>query len=305
MATNLKWRPDFDERMRLDAAIAKGAPALTRAEAVKLVRGGLVRVNDELVVKPALALASGDIVQVRRHSAADSLPAPPPMPPILYEDEHLALVDKPPYAVVHHGAGRVGDTLADAFKLHWRALERVGERGRNGIVHRLDKDTSGILMVALSETACERLKRDIKARLIERAYIALVGGRLTPAAGVIDAPLARDRRNPLRRAAAADGKPARTRYETVANFSSTSLLRLKLESGRTHQIRAHLAAVGHPICGDALYGGRRAAGLERQFLHAAEIKLRHPVSRRWIEAKSELPADLKRALQSQPGAERE
>jgi 23S rRNA pseudouridine1911/1915/1917 synthase len=213
---------------------------------------------------------------------------------IAYEDEHLLVVDKPPGLVVHPGSGHTSGTLVQ------RLLERGlagGEAERPGIVHRLDRDTSGLLVVARTEPAYERLRALVKARKLEREYLALVRGRPRSRAGRIEAPIGRDRRDPTRMSLDTDSpKDAVTHFEVVELFHDHALLRVRLDTGRTHQIRVHLAAIGLPVAGDRVYGVVEL-GLHRQFLHAARLAFPHPITGKPVEATSPLPPDLTAALE--------
>ena len=213
---------------------------------------------------------------------------------IAYEDEHLLVVDKPAGLVVHPGAGHAGGTLVQGL-LH-RGLAG-GDPERPGIVHRLDRDTSGLLVVARTEAAYEGLQALAKARKLEREYLALVRVRPRSRSGRIEAPIGRDRREPTRRSLDSDSpKPAITHFEVVELFADHALLRVTLETGRTHQIRVHLAAIGLPVAGDPVYGTPEQ-GLRRQFLHAARLAFPHPVTGEQIEAVSPLPDDLEAAIE--------
>jgi 23S rRNA pseudouridine1911/1915/1917 synthase len=217
-------------------------------------------------------------------------PAPFTIP---YQDEHLLVVDKGPGVVVHPARGHREGTLAQLLA----PLAAGGDPERPGIVHRLDRDTSGLLLVARSEQAHRLLQRAIGRREIEREYLALVEGRPPARSGTIDAPVGR---NPRVRTRTAIGgvrpRDARTHFTLERGFRASSLLRLRLESGRTHQIRVHLQAIGHPICGDPEYGTPGVFDLERQFLHSARLAFDHPFTSARVEVASELPADLKQAL---------
>jgi 23S rRNA pseudouridine1911/1915/1917 synthase len=212
---------------------------------------------------------------------------------IAYEDEHLLVVDKGPGVVVHPGRGHAEGTLAQLLA----PLAAGGDPERPGIVHRLDRDTSGLLLVARCEQAHRRLQRAIGRRQIEREYLALVEGRPPARSGTIDAPVGR---NPRVRTRTAIGgirpREARTHFTLERAFRGSSLLRLRLETGRTHQIRVHLQAIGHPICGDREYGTAGVLGLNRQFLHSARLAFDHPFTGARVDVASELPADLKQAL---------
>ncbi|MGZ5323314.1 MAG: RluA family pseudouridine synthase [Solirubrobacterales bacterium] len=215
-------------------------------------------------------------------------------PRILFEDDQIIVLDKPAGLVVHPAPSHRGPTLAD-----WLG-ERAGggEPERRGIVHRLDKDTSGLMVVARTEAAHGELSRQIKAREVEREYVALVEGALESRTGTIDAPLGRDRRRRTRRAVRGAGeREARTHFEVIEALPADTLVAARLETGRTHQIRVHFAAIGHPIAGDPEYGTAGRHGLSRQFLHARRLALRHPADGRELSFESPLPRDLADALE--------
>jgi 23S rRNA pseudouridine1911/1915/1917 synthase len=212
---------------------------------------------------------------------------------IAYRDEHLIVVDKGPGVVVHPARGHREQTLAQLLA----PLLEGGEAERAGIVHRLDRDTSGLLVVARSEEVHRRLQEALAQRLIEREYLALVEGRPPARSGTIEAPIGRDQRVRTRMSVGGAGqREARTHFTLERALARTSLLRLRLETGRTHQIRVHLQAIGHPVCGDPEYGTPGLLGLERQFLHATRLALDHPMTGERLEVVSPLPADLQRAL---------
>jgi 23S rRNA pseudouridine1911/1915/1917 synthase len=212
---------------------------------------------------------------------------------IAYRDEHLIVVDKGPGVVVHPARGHREQTLAQLLAPQLAG----GEPDRAGIVHRLDRDTSGLLVVARSEEALSRLQAALADRLIEREYLALVEGRPPARSGTIEAPVGRDPRVRTRMAVGgANPREARTHFVLERALPGTSLLRLRLETGRTHQIRVHLLAIGHPVAGDPEYGTAGLLGLERQFLHATRLAFDHPLTGERIEIVSSLPADLQGAL---------
>jgi 23S rRNA pseudouridine1911/1915/1917 synthase len=212
---------------------------------------------------------------------------------IAYEDEHLLVVDKAAGLVVHPARGHRGATLAQLLA----GSAAGGEEERAGIVHRLDRNTSGLLIVARSEEAHRLLQAALAKRLIEREYLALVQGRPPARTGTIEAPIGRDPRVRTRMAVGGERpREARTHFTLDRAFADTSLLRLRLETGRTHQIRVHLRAIGHPICGDPDYGAPGLLGLTRQFLHSARIAFDHPLSAGRVEVTSPLPPDLQSAL---------
>jgi 23S rRNA pseudouridine1911/1915/1917 synthase len=215
-----------------------------------------------------------------------------PEPEVVFSDEWVAVVDKPAGLVVHPAPGHRSRTLVDLLPgLAGGAAERPG------IVHRLDKDTSGLMAVARSEEAHRDLAAQVRGRTVERVYLALVEGHLESRTGTIDAPVGRDHRAPERMTIGGRGaREARTHFTVVEALPEDSLVEARLETGRTHQIRAHFAAIGHPLAGDPTYGSGESYGLERQFLHAHRLVLTHPVSGERIEFRSELPADLAAAL---------
>lgn len=228
---------------------------------------------------------------------------PEPVPfGILYEDRDVIVVDKPPGVVVHPGARNQGGTLAAGLLHRFPDLGRVGPPGRAGLVHRLDKDTSGALLVARSREAFERLGRALRAREVERVYLALVEGLMSAPTGTVEAPIGRDPVHPTKRAVVHGGKPARTHYRVVEQLADQglSLLEVRLETGRTHQIRVHLASISHPLVGDRTYGTMRPE-VARVFLHAALLGFDHPRTGERIEVASPLPNDLSTALQALGG----
>ncbi len=214
---------------------------------------------------------------------------------VAYEDDHLLVVDKPAGLVVHPARGNRTGTLAQALQ----SVAAGGEEPwRAGIVHRLDRDTSGLLVVAKSEDVHRALRALLAARRMQREYLALVDGRVEARSGTIDAPIGRDRRDRVLISIDTDTpREARTHFRLVRLLPATSLLRVVLETGRTHQIRVHMAAIGHPLIGDRQYGGRDAYGLTRQFLHATRLRFEHPVTGESIDVVSPLPEDLTAALQ--------
>jgi 23S rRNA pseudouridine1911/1915/1917 synthase len=213
---------------------------------------------------------------------------------LVHLDDWLAVVDKPAGLVVHPARGYQGPTLVSVLG----DLLGGGEAGREGIVHRLDKDTSGLMIVARNDAAHRALSAEIKGRRIHREYLALVEGRPASRSGTIDAPLGRDRRARERRAVGGSGaRDARTHFEVLEALPNDSLVQARLETGRTHQVRAHFAAIGHPVAGDPRYGHAGRHGLRRQFLHSARLAFVHPFTHERLELTSELPDDLASALE--------
>jgi len=276
---------------RLDVFLAE--PAGSRAAAQRLIDGGAVLV-DGLRRAKRHALAAGERVTVGELETVPQPEAPPAAFSVVHEDEHLIVVDKPPGVVVHPGAGHRTGTLVQAL------AGRVAggpDPVRPGVVHRLDRDTSGLLVLARSDAVHAALQGALRAREIVREYLALVEGRPGARRGTIDAPLGRDRRMRTRMSTDADApREAVTHFETERNLPSSTLLRVRLQTGRTHQIRAHLQAIGHPVLGDPEYGRTGRYGLRRQFLHAARLAFDHPVTGARLDLASPLPDDLSEAL---------
>jgi 23S rRNA pseudouridine1911/1915/1917 synthase len=267
-----------DAGTRLDAFLA--APLGSRARAQRLIEAGLVLVDGRAAPKRHL-LSAGELVTVDEPAQAPAPDAPDAPYAVPYRDEHLLVVDKPAGVVVHPARGHRTGTLAQALSGVAAGGEDVG---RAGIVHRLDRDTSGLLVVARSEA-------------VHREYLALVEGRPPARSGTIDAPLGRDRRVRTRMSTDSDDpRAAVTHFEIERALPRTTLLRVRLQTGRTHQIRAHLRAIEHPVVGDPEYGTKGRLGLERQFLHAARLAFAHPVTGAPVDVSSPLPDDLRAAL---------
>jgi 23S rRNA pseudouridine1911/1915/1917 synthase len=285
-----------DEGTRLDVFVAADPRVGSRARAQRLIEMGRVTVDGRTVPKRH-RLAAGELVEAALNEPESADAGIDMTFEVAYEDDHLMVVDKPAGVVVHPAAGHRGPTLAGA--LAGRAAGGPHPE-RAGIVHRLDRDTSGLLVVAKSDEAHSALQAMIRSREVTREYLALVDGRPDALSGTIDAPIGRDRRNRTTVSTRSDEpRAAVTHFEQLEALPRTTLLRVRLETGRTHQIRAHLAAIAHPICGDARYGGGgpgRRLGLTRQFLHASKLVFRHPVTGELLACESKLPADLRRTL---------
>jgi 23S rRNA pseudouridine1911/1915/1917 synthase len=281
-----------DEGERLDAFLA--GPVGSRAQAQRLIEQGAVRV-DGAVVPKRHRMSAGETVTVEAAAPAPVVPdAAPADFAVAYEDDDLLVVDKPAGVVVHPARGHASGTLVQALA----GVAAGGEAGRPGIVHRLDRDTSGLLVVARSAEAHRRLKAAIQARDVTREYLALVDGRPAARTGTIDAPIGRDRRVRTRMSTDTDDpRDAVTHFAVEEALARTTLLRVRLETGRTHQIRAHLQAIGHPVAGDPEYGMPGRLGLERQFLHAARLAFAQPFTGAAVDVASPLPADLAAALE--------
>ena len=287
-----------DEPVRLDVAVAGELDGVNRSLARRLIESGFVSVTGETCRRGSSRISCGDVVVVELPDDSgrvnDSTKAEFD---VVLEDDHLIVVDKPAGVTVHPGPGHRGDTLIEALVATRPELAAVGDPERPGVVHRLDKDTSGLLVIAKTDAALSHLVDAIKARAIIRTYKALVAGQFNSDQGVIDAPIGRDPANRTRQAVVTSGKPARTRYRLLKRMTGASFLEVVLETGRMHQIRVHMAAVKHPVIGDRTYGPNPGPpGLERQFLHATRLRFEHPSTGKTVDVKSPLPDDLSEAL---------
>jgi 23S rRNA pseudouridine1911/1915/1917 synthase len=287
--------------LRLDQALARLFPAYSRARLQAWVRAGHVRI-DSSCGRPRDRVNGGELVELRPFLTTDERWVAQPLPlTLVYEDADIMVIDKAPGIVVHPGAGNPDGTLVNALLHHAPELAVLP---RAGIVHRIDKDTSGLLVVARRLEAHQALVRQLKEHAIVREYQAIVTGVLT-AEGRIDAPVGRHPTHRIRMAVVSKGKPAATHYRVAKRFRAHTLVRVRLETGRTHQVRVHMAHIGHPLVGDPLYGGRlhlppacgpRLAellrGFRRQALHACRLTLHHPVSGQTLSWESLLPQDM-------------
>lgn len=275
----------------------------SRSVASDLVAAGEVRVNGEPVTTRGHRLAEGDEVHV---TAPTDVPAPEVVGDpdvvvdVVYEDDSVVVVNKAPGVVVHPGAGNPEGTLANGLVHRYPEITGVGAPERPGIVHRLDADTSGLLVVARTPQAYDDLVAQLASRTVERRYLALVWGTLEPRLGRIDAPVGRSRRQPTRMTVSTSGREAITDYEVEEVFTDpveVALVRCSLHTGRTHQIRVHLRSIGHPVVGDAQYGGvRQSLVVPRLWLHAATLAFDHPVTGERLEFTAPVPTDLAAVL---------
>ena len=292
MSTQLRV-PDEAAGTRLDRFLA--TPLGSRARAQALIDGGQVRVDGSVRPKRHL-VAAGEAIEIDDAVVEFDGGVPDETAPfdVAYEDEHLLVVDKPAGVVVHPARGHRAGTLAQALEGRAAGGE---DPWRAGIVHRLDRDTSGLLVVAKNNAVHQALKALLAHRRLRREYLALVDGHPPARTGTIDAPIGRHRRDrKLMSIDSEDPREARTHFEIERLLSAAALLRVALDTGRTHQIRVHLAAIGHPVCGDPQYGIRGRYGLTRQFLHATRLAFVHPVTGAEIDVSSPLPPDLAAAL---------
>ena len=282
---------------RLDRYLADRLPDLTRSYVKKLADDGMITVDGRWG-KPSLKLKAGEEVAlvVPDPQPLDLRPEDIPLA-VAYEDDDVLVVDKPAGLTVHPGPGHPSHTLVNAVLARCPDLAGIKGTTRPGIVHRLDKDTSGLIVVAKNDAAHQALARQFKERSVTKRYVALARGNVGRESGVIDAPLARDPRNRKRMAVVAGGREARTAYRVVERFQGATLVEVTPETGRTHQIRAHFASIRHPLVGDLLYGGR-SASLGRQFLHAAELTFAQPRTGQLVRCAAPLPPDLEEALRA-------
>ncbi|MBN1863005.1 MAG: RluA family pseudouridine synthase [Dehalococcoidales bacterium] len=283
--------------MRLDRYLAEKYPELSRTQAQKLVAGGLVTVNDQ-VAKSGLKLNTGDRLRVKLPPPPNASLSPEAMPlNIVFEDSDLLVIEKPAGLTVHPAPGHPSHTLINAVLAHVPDLPPADDLKRPGVVHRLDKDASGLMVVAKNSRAQLDLISQFKARSVVKAYLVLVRGQVTPDDGVIEAPIGRDPRHRKRMAVVAqgEGREARTQYHVVRHIGEATLLEVKPETGRTHQIRVHLSAIGYPVVGDKVYGSR-ADKLPRLFLHACRLGFKLPSTGEYQEFTSSLPPDLELVL---------
>ena len=279
---------------RIDRAVAL-LTGLSRSEINVLIESGAVQAGGRTIASRSRKLVAGEVLLVEVPERQDRalVPDATVLVPVVFEDEHILVVDKPAGLVVHPGAGNQGGTMVHGLLARHPELAGVGgDEDRPGVVHRLDAGTSGLLVVARTEEAFHLLVSQLAARTVERRYRALVHGRVAAPAGLVDGPIGRDPRDPTRHAVAAGGKEARTRYEVLDRNEATTLLACRLETGRTHQIRVHLAAIGHPLVGDVLYGGRLDLGLTRPYLHAHRLAFDHPATGERVAFESPVPPDL-------------
>ena len=280
---------------RLDKFLAARESDLSRAQIAGLVAGGLVKV-DGSIVKPSYKLRGGEEVEIRVLPPPPSDVAPQDIPlSVVYEDDDIIVIDKPAGMVVHPAPGHRLDTVANALLARLPDVGEVGDEQRPGIIHRLDMDTSGLMVAAKNRRAHRHISGQIKDRNVRKGYLALAKGNIDPSEGVIKAQIGRDRGNRKRMAVVENGREAETAYRAVGSSAGCTLLEVFPKTGRTHQIRVHLSALGHPLVGDSLYGGRDTR-LHRHFLHAHILGFRLPASGEYMEFSSPIPEDLKALL---------
>ena len=287
--------------LRLDRFLALALPDFSRARLQTLIRDGFVRPNEK-APRPRDAVRTGDRVELTEPAIekVEALPEQIALE-ILFEDDDLLVLNKPAGLVMHPGAGHQQHTLVNALLAHCKDLSGIGGKERPGIVHRLDKETSGCLVVAKNDATHRDLSRQFAARTMTKIYLALVAGILRKRSGIIDKAIAR---HPVHRQrmsiARRQGRSAKTEYRVLRSGNDMSLLECTLHSGRTHQIRVHLHDLGHPVLGDKLYGGKRAGDFQRQMLHAWKLGFRHPTSGEEMSFEAPVPPDFAEAMQLIP-----
>ncbi len=292
---------DITPGERLDKWLTHQLPDRSRTEIQRWIKEGRVRVNGR-ESKPGYKLEPGDVVEVDIPTPTPYLKvAPEPIPiTILYEDEDLLVIDKPAGMVVHPAPGHTSGTLVNALLYHCPDLQGIGGVERPGIVHRLDKDTSGLILVAKNDRTHRELQRQFQERVVEKAYIALVEGELQPPLGRIEAPIGRDKRHRKRMMVTPEGREAITEYKVLRHYPEYTLVEVRPLTGRTHQIRVHFAFIGYPLAGDTVYGRRKQRlkpWLRRHFLHAHRLSFILPRTGERVTFTSPLPRDLEAVLQ--------
>jgi 23S rRNA pseudouridine1911/1915/1917 synthase len=286
-----------DVKLRLDHFLAKRLPLYSRSRLQQLIRSGFVRLNGAST-RPRQIVRTGDKIDVRESPVEQIETRPQRIPlDILFEDDDLIVINKPAGLTVHPGAGQREHTLVNALLSHCTTLSGIGGKERPGIVHRLDKETSGCLVVAKNDLAHRELSRQFADRTVEKIYLALVAGKLHKPAGVIEERIGR---HPVHRqrmsVTTKRGRTAKTEYRVVRSNEEASLIECRLHSGRTHQVRVHLHHLGHPVLGDKVYGARLVKNFPRQMLHAWKLGFRHPRTGEWKQFQASVPDDFKEAV---------
>jgi 23S rRNA pseudouridine1911/1915/1917 synthase len=286
-----------DAKLRLDQFLAKRFPQYSRSRLQQLIRGGFVRLNEQST-RPRQIVRGGDKIDLIEPPVEKIEIRPEPIPlDVLFEDDDLIVINKPAGLTVHPGAGQREHTLVNALLSHCTTLSGIGGKERPGIVHRLDKETSGCLVVAKNDIAHRELSKQFATRNVEKIYLALVAGKLRKPAGVIEDKIGRHPVHRQRmRVTSVRGRTATTEYRVIGSGNQASLIECRLHSGRTHQIRVHLQHLGHPVLGDKVYAPRFANNLPRQMLHAWKLGFRHPRTGEWKSLEAPLPDDFATAI---------
>ncbi len=282
--------------VRLDKAVAD-LTELSRSQANEAIKAGTILVNNQKQ-KARYAVKLGDVIsyELPKEEVQDYQPENIPIE-IVYEDSDVAVVNKPQGMVVHPSVGHTSGTLVNALLYHVKDLSTINGVVRPGIVHRIDKDTSGLLMIAKNDKAHQALAQELKEKKSLRQYVAIVHGNLPNDRGVIEAPIGRSDKDRKKQAVTAKGKPALTRFQVLERFGDFTLVELTLETGRTHQIRVHMAYIGHPIAGDPVYGPRKTLAGHGQFLHAKTLGFTHPTTGELMTFSVDVPAIFQETLE--------
>ncbi|SES73604.1 RluA family pseudouridine synthase [Anaerobranca gottschalkii] len=288
------------EKVRIDVFLAKQIEGVSRSQIQKIIANNSCLVNNKVITKANYQLSEGDIITIlpQEVEVTDVLPEPIPLD-IVYQDESIAVINKPQGMVVHPAPGHNSGTLVNALLYHLKDLSTIGGVKRPGIVHRLDKDTSGLLVVAKNDQAHQELSQQMQNRTTKKIYWAVAEGVIKEDNGIIDAPIARHPVDRQKMAVVTHGKfrEARTYFRVLERYKNHTLVELKLETGRTHQIRVHLNYIGHPIVGDPLYGYKKQKFKnDGQILHAKILGINHPVTGQWMEWEIDLPPYFKNIL---------
>jgi len=289
--------PKERARMRLDLFLVESLPEFSRSRIQQLIHAGFVRLNGA-ITRPHQSVRTGDNIEVTEPPPTTIETRPEAIPlQILFEDDDLIVINKPAAMTVHPGAGHREHTLVNALLYHCGTLSGIGGKERPGIVHRLDKETSGCLVAAKNDVAHRELSKQFAARSVDKIYLALVAGKLRKQTGVIEEKIGR---HPVHRqrmsVASSRGRTAKTEYRVLLSNEQASLMECKLHSGRTHQIRVHLHHLGHPVLGDKIYALRFTKNFPRQMLHAWKLGFRHPRTGEWKNFEAPLPDDFKQAI---------
>ena len=282
---------------RLDKFLASTQSDLSRAQIYNMILAGLVKI-DEHNVKPAYKIKGNEIIVLDvSYPTSEDLISEDMNLNIIYEDDDLVIIDKPSGIVVHPGVGHRTGTLVNGLISKMPYIRNVGEKKRPGIIHRLDKDTSGLIIVAKNPITHENISMQIKDKTVLKKYTALVSGNVNPSEGIIKSNIGRDPSNRKRMAVVGNGKYAESHYNVLENLNDYSLLDIQIKTGRTHQIRVHMSSIGHPIVGDIVYGGEKTT-INRHFLHASKIGFNLPSTGAYTEFKSEIPENLSGLLEN-------
>ena len=288
-----------DAKLRLDQFLAKRLPGYSRSRLQQLIRSGFIRLNEQ-TTRPRQIVRGGDTISLTEPPVEKIDVQPEPIPlEIIFEDHDIIVINKPAGLTVHPGAGQRQHTLVNALFGHCTTLSGIGGKERPGIVHRLDKETSGCLVVAKNDMAHRELSKQFATRTVEKVYLALVAGKLRKAAGVIEEKIGRHPVYRQRmRVTSLRGRTAKTEYRVIRSSDKASLIECRLHTGRTHQIRVHLHHLGHAVLGDKVYAARFAKNLPRQMLHAWKLGFHHPRIGEWKNFEAPLPADFQQAVRA-------